>query len=41
LKPTVPADRVREMHAAGHKPTAIAKEIGISRTHVYRLTKEG
>jgi hypothetical protein len=39
-KPTVPADRVREMRAAGHKPGAIAKELGISRMHVYRLTKE-
>jgi DNA invertase Pin-like site-specific DNA recombinase len=39
-KPTVTADRVREMHAAGRKPGAIAKELGISRTHVYRLTKE-
>ena len=38
-KPTVPADRVREMRAAGHKPGAIAKELGISRMHVYRLTK--
>jgi DNA invertase Pin-like site-specific DNA recombinase len=39
-KPTVPADRVREMRAAGHKPGAIAKQFGISRMHVYRLTKE-
>ena len=38
-KPTVPADRVREMRAAGHKPSAIAKELRISRMHVYRLTK--
>jgi DNA invertase Pin-like site-specific DNA recombinase len=38
-KPTVPADRVREMHAAGQKPSAIAKELKISRMHVYRLTK--
>jgi DNA invertase Pin-like site-specific DNA recombinase len=38
-KPTVPADRVREMRAAGQKPSAIAKEFGISRVHVYRLTK--
>jgi DNA invertase Pin-like site-specific DNA recombinase len=39
-KPTVSADRVREMRAAGHKPSAIAKELGISRMHVYRLTKK-
>jgi DNA invertase Pin-like site-specific DNA recombinase len=39
-KPTVPADRVREMRATGHKPGSIAKELGISRMHVYRLTKE-
>jgi hypothetical protein len=38
-KPTVPADRVREMRAAGRKPGAIAKELGISRMHVHRLTK--
>jgi DNA invertase Pin-like site-specific DNA recombinase len=38
-KPTVPADRIREMRAAGHKPSTIAKEFGISRMHVYRLTK--
>jgi DNA invertase Pin-like site-specific DNA recombinase len=40
-KPTVPADRVREMRAAGQKPSATAKEFGISRVHVYRLTKGG
>ena len=38
-KPTVPADRVRETRAAGRRPGAIAKELGISRMHVYRLTK--
>jgi DNA invertase Pin-like site-specific DNA recombinase len=38
-KATVPADRVRQMRAAGLKPGAIAKELGISRMHVYRLTK--
>ncbi|SEE85937.1 Site-specific DNA recombinase [Rhizobiales bacterium GAS191] len=40
-KPTVPADRVREMRAEGRKPGAIAKELGISRMHVYRLTRDG
>ena len=35
----MPADRVREMRSEGHKPGAIAKELGISRMHVYRLTK--
>ena len=38
-KPTAPIDRVREMAAAGIGATAIAKETGLSRMHVYRLTK--
>jgi DNA invertase Pin-like site-specific DNA recombinase len=35
-KPSVPTDRVRELHAAGMKPTVIAKELGIGRASVYR-----
>ena len=38
-KPTAPIDRVRELHAQGMGPTAIAKELGLSRMHVYRLTR--
>lgn len=35
-KPSVPVDRVRELHASGETPTAIAKSLGISRMSVYR-----
>lgn len=35
-KPSVPVDRVREMHTSGSKPTDIAKALGISRMSVYR-----
>ena len=35
----VPADRVRELTAAGMGATAIAKELGISRMHAHRLLK--
>lgn len=35
-KPSVPVDRVKEMHASGSKPTDIAKALGISRMSVYR-----
>ena len=38
-KPTAPVERVRELHAQGMGPTAIAKELGLSRMHVYRLTR--
>jgi DNA invertase Pin-like site-specific DNA recombinase len=38
-KPSVPADRVRAMYAAGEGPTSIARTLGISRMYVYRLTK--
>ena len=40
-KVTVPVDQVREMRARGVGPTAIAKALGLSRTHVYRLTRDG
>jgi DNA invertase Pin-like site-specific DNA recombinase len=36
-KPSVPVGKVREMHAAGHGPTAIAKALRISRMSVHRV----
>ena len=36
-KPSVPVAKVREMHEAGHGPTAIAKALGISRMSVHRV----
>ena len=36
-KPSVPVEKVREMHEAGHGPTAIAKALGISRMSVHRV----
>ncbi|MDX7953450.1 recombinase family protein [Lichenihabitans sp. Uapishka_5] len=38
-KVTAPIDKVRQLHAVGMGPTAIARETGLSRMHVYRLTK--
>ena len=38
-KVTAPVDKVRALHAAGAKPSVIAKETGLSRMHVYRITK--
>ena len=35
-KPSIPVERVREMQAAGHGPSAIAKALGISRMSVHR-----
>ncbi|WP_114943214.1 recombinase family protein [Microvirga calopogonii] len=35
-KPSVPTEQVREMRAAGHGPSAIAKALGISRMSVHR-----
>src|SRR3954471_1217937 len=35
-KPSVPVEKVREMHEAGQGPTAIAKALGISRMSVHR-----
>jgi DNA invertase Pin-like site-specific DNA recombinase len=35
-KPSVPVEQVREMRAAGHGPSAIAKTLGISRMSVHR-----
>jgi DNA invertase Pin-like site-specific DNA recombinase len=32
----MPVEKVREMHAAGHGPSAIAKTLGISRMSVHR-----
>lgn len=36
----LPADRVRELHDQGLGPSAIAKELTISRASVYRLLKD-
>lgn len=38
-KASVPIDQVREMKAAGHGPSAIAKELRISRMSVHRALK--
>ena len=38
-KPSVPAQKVRDMRAAGHSPTAIAKALGISRMSVHSILK--
>jgi DNA invertase Pin-like site-specific DNA recombinase len=38
-KRSVPAEKVREMHAAGHGPSAIAKALGISRMSVHRALR--
>ena len=38
--PTVPMDRLRQLRATGMGPTAIGKELGISRVHVHRLLKK-
>ncbi len=35
-KPFVSVEKVREMRAAGHGPTAIAEALGISRMGVHR-----
>lgn len=35
-KPSVPVAKVRELHSAGHGPTAIAKALNISRMSVHR-----
>lgn len=37
--PSVPLDKLTGLKAAGLGPTAIAKELGISRVHVHRLLK--
>lgn len=36
---TVPMDRLRQLRESGMGPTAIGKELGISRVHVHRLLK--
>ena len=38
-KPTVPVQRVREMHAEGHGPSSIAKVLRISRMSVHRALR--
>ena len=37
--PSVPADRIRETHAAGQGPSAIAKALGVSRMSVHRILR--
>jgi len=39
-KPSIDGDRVRKMKAEGLSPTAIAKELGIARSSVYRMLEE-
>jgi DNA invertase Pin-like site-specific DNA recombinase len=38
-KPSVPIQRVREMHAEGHGPSSIAKALRISRMSVHRVLR--
>ena len=40
-KPTVPVERVRAMHKDGVGPSAIARELGISRMSVHRALNAG
>ncbi len=40
-KPSVDAGRVRALHAGGMGPTAIAVELGVSRSTVWRVLKQG
>ena len=35
-KPSVPVERIRELHATGMGPSEIARELGVGRTSVYR-----
>lgn len=37
--PTVPLNRLKQLRESGMGPTAIGKELGISRVHVHRLLK--
>ena len=39
-KASIDRDKLRELSEAGQGPTAISKEIGISRRHVYRILEE-
>jgi DNA invertase Pin-like site-specific DNA recombinase len=39
-KPSVPVERIREMHGDGMGATAIAEALGVSRMSVYRALKE-
>jgi DNA invertase Pin-like site-specific DNA recombinase len=40
-KPSISLAKVREMHDAGHGPTAIAKALGISRMSMHRAVTGG
>lgn len=35
-KPTVDVGRIKQLHANGERPSAIAKQVGVSRASVYR-----
>ena len=39
-KPSVDPAKVRELHAEGKRPSAIAKELGVGRTTVWRALKQ-
>ena len=39
-KATLNADKVRELHAAGVRPAAIAKQLKMARSSVYRLLEQ-
>jgi DNA invertase Pin-like site-specific DNA recombinase len=38
-KPSVPSEKIRELHATGIGPTAIARSLGISRMSVHRALR--
>ena len=40
-KATLDVDKVRELHAAGKGPAAIAKQLKMARSSVYRLLDQG
>jgi DNA invertase Pin-like site-specific DNA recombinase len=40
-KPVIDHARIRALHAAGERPTAIARQMGISRITVYRALESG
>src|SRR4051794_1794082 len=39
-KPSMPAEKVRQMRAAGHGPSTMAKALGTSRMSVHRVLTE-
>ena len=40
-KATLDADKVKELHASGKGPAAIAKQLKMARSSVYRLLEQG